>query len=213
MVLLSALGTDACTAEGKGGELGPALVIISEYCTAAAVPDVWFKAIEQRDDLQLAINSQFLDIQTQASAIPKKVEQGKNVQLTMSLGPKSSNPDVLAVIFDSTVITDATTPTTKSVEITDSPGKNPTYYQVAIIPYDGNDLDFSYGWVILYGMAMADQSTFTFSPTTQRNTAFSFMGEKHPTLGSRAVYYQSDDGSDVTQLVDIAAEYTAAQAA
>ena len=210
MPVLAPLSTAICAQEKGLRELGPALVIASPHCAPTNTPDIWFEALDQRDDLTLAINTQFTDIATQASAIPRKLAQGTSLTLNLSLGRAAAKPEAIALMFDSAVVTDATTPTTKSVQITDAPGKVPTYYQVAIIPYDGNELDFSFGYVMFYAMAMADQTSFLFSPSNPRNTQFSFYGEKHPVLKSRGVYYKSTDGSDVQQLVDIAAQYTLA---
>lgn len=208
MPLFNALGPDICASEAKQKELGPAVVLFSRYCAAAAA-DVWFKAFDQRDDLTLQINEAFLDIQTQASATPTKQRQGKTLQLNLSIGAKSTDLETFALLTGSTVKTDATNTEEQSVDIVDTPG-NPDYFQVVIIPVEaGNILDFSYGIVMEYALVMTDNAQLVFSPSTPKNLQFSLFGEPHPVSGLRGRVLATSDGSDHSLLLSAASEYIA----
>jgi hypothetical protein len=184
---------------------------LSEHCPDGTVSDIFFRAGDQRGELTLAIGQQFLDIPTQATAISNKREQGQTMQLNISLGSKILMPQTLGTILGNPVVTDATNTDQDSVAIVDSPGRVPKHYQVVIVPYkSGNILDLSFGYVISYAIAMAEQMSLTFSPNTPIEGQFSLMGEPHPVTGLRGLFLRSKTNIALPTLESAVSEYITA---
>jgi len=212
MPILSALTASQCAAEAGKRELGPCLINLSLHCPGATpVPDVWFRANEQRNEASLNIAQQYIDIPNQASAIANKVESGQTMMLNVSVGSKILETSTLATVLGRTVVADATVTTMDSIAIVDAPGRVPPHYQVAIIPIkSGNILDFSYGFIISYAILKTDNLNLTFSVNTPLEGQFSLEGEPHPVTGQRGLFYRSRTGADLEILQSAVSTYITA---
>jgi hypothetical protein len=211
MPVVAPLNSTACEAAKGIRDLGPCLINLSEYCTTGTVPDIFFRAGDQRGELTLAIGQQFLDTPTQSTAISNKREQGQTIQLNLSLGSRILVPQSLAVALGQDVVTDAVNTDQASVSASDSPGRVPKHYQVVIVPYKSGDvLDFSFGYVIDYAIAMTEGMTLTFSPNTPIEGQFSFMGEPHPTTARRGYFLKSKTNAPLPQLRSAVSDYLTA---
>jgi len=208
MPVVSPMNQAACALDSSLRDLGPCLINLSEYCTTGSVPDIFFRAGDQRGELTLAIGQQFLDNPTQATAISIKREQGQTIQLNLALGSRILVPQSLAVALGHDVGTDAVNTDQDSVGALDSPGRSSKHYQVVIIPYkSGEALDFSFGFVIDYAIATTENMTLTFSPNTPIEGQFSFVGEPHPVTSRRGYFLKSKTNAPLAQLRSAVSDY------
>jgi len=211
MPVLNSLTAAQCALINKRLEATPLLLILSEICPAAPVDDIWFKAIDQRGGATLTPSVQYGNATNQANPTGIRYESGKTVQLDIELGRKTLELNTLSRMLGATVQTDATTATTKFIDIKPSPGAIPTHYQVLALPYgQGGVPRFDFGILMPYAVPTAENTQIGFDINTPISGSFSFVAEPEEGTEIYARVYESDDGSNIQQLLDVAAEYLTA---
>lgn len=203
MPIITPVTQAQCQQECERRELGPARVIITPYCEENP-KDFCIDCKDQRNDLALDFTRSFTEIPNQCSTRTKKRESGKEMMLNVSLGAGLMDPEVMAMIFDTQVVSDPTGTGCKIIKIQDAPGTCPKHFQVVVIPYKGNQLDYSFGVILDYAIAKTEQSQLVFSPSTPREFTFTLYAEPHPVSNNIGQLLYGEDGQDCQMLKTLA---------
>lgn len=190
--IIAPLSAAECAATSRvGNDLGPAKIVLREYCvaTGATPRTLCIDCSDQRNDLQISMSRTFTSVPTQCSARPQKTESSKEILATISLGAGFNNPEVLAALFDTQVEADASNPDCQNIAIIDTPGKDPTHWEVAFLPIDQGQVSSEFAFVMYYAMAHTESSNLIFSPSTPREFSFSLYADPHPITKELAKFY------------------------
>jgi hypothetical protein len=195
--VLSKLSAQECLAENcELGELGPMMAVLRPHCVEA--PTLIITCDMQRNDTQLTWGQTYLDFPDQCSPTPRKRENGKSIQAVMSLGKGVCDWNLRAAIFNSRIERSANGDG-RRIDFRDEPGKEPQYYEVALIPYDGGVPSTQVAIVFYYAMLMTENVQEVYGVSTPRELTFTIYGERHPVTGLRASMF--DDPAEVQKLL------------
>lgn len=196
--VLSKLTQAECLAEDCAlGELGPLMAILRPHCNDDAQTLI-ITCDMQRNDAQISWTQSYIDIPNQCSPTPVKRENGKGVQVNLSLG--GCTPwELRAAILNTSIKAIANSEGGIMMDYIDEPGKKPQYYEASLFPYDGAEPSNEVAIVLPYAMLMSESIQESYGISTPREIAVSIYGERHPTMGSRARLYR--DKTTVTRLL------------
>lgn len=145
---------------------------------------------DQLDNCTLTIARLNFEHRTQASAAPWDYKKtGINVGLGISIADVDQL-ELIALAFNTDVITDALDATKKKIELYDDAGKSYTRQQVVVKPYIGEDLAPASQWWTLPSAAAVSTEDFTnvFGLEVQRSFPLMIMGLAAPGTRLKAVY-------------------------
>jgi hypothetical protein len=190
--IIAPMTAEECAARSKvGSDLGPAKVVFREYCTVEGVEPrvICIDCSDQRNDLQISMSRAFTSVSTQCSARPLKTESSKEILATISLGAGFNNPEILAALFDTSVEVDPSDTGCEVIKLLDTPGKDPTHWEVAFLPIDGGQVSSEFALVLYYAMAHTESSSLIFSPSTPREFSFAVYADPHPITKELGGFY------------------------
>lgn len=163
---------------------GPAKIEIGTATPIIIEPE------DQLENCTLTIARLNFEHRTQASGAPwDYVKTGINISLGISIADVDQL-ELIALAFNTDVITDATDPTKKKIELYDDAGKRYTRRPVTVKPYIGEDLAPASQWWFLPSACAVSTEDFTnvFGLEVQRTFPLMIMGLADPTTRLKAVY-------------------------
>jgi hypothetical protein len=190
MPLTAPLSLESCTKISLCKELGPAQITLIPYCKPD-YKEIFIGCDDQRDDLTVMFGKEYIEVPNQCSVTPKSIESAKKLEAKVSLGCAVGNPKILAALMDTDLVVDQDDEDWINMEITDSPGKQPAYWEVLIQPLENSKPSFDWRIKILYAFIVIDQGDIVFSPKTPRSLTFTVRGLMHPEVKSRGRFQYS----------------------
>jgi hypothetical protein len=188
MALTAPLTKETCEKLNLCKELGPARITLSPHCQTAAYKEIVINCNDMRDDLEFMFGQTYIEVKNQCSTTPKSLESAKKLEAKVSLGCAATNPKILSTLLGTNMIENEDDSDWINLPITDSPGKQPQYWEVLIEPLEDSKPSGDWRIRILYAFIVLEDASLIFSPETPRSLSFTIRGLMHPDFNSRGQF-------------------------
>ena len=184
---------EACAANCKTFDIGPAQVCITDPCDAT-FEDVIIECGDQLEGLGITMSRSYTERRSQCSSMPVAyILSGFDVTATISLGEGQFRRELIEMLHYGTFEVDALDTTRMNIFVGDEAGLCPRHYEVVIKPLDGDTVAEEGQWLILpWAIVRTESIDFSFETETQRGVTLEFFGEPHPDNKARLIIQQEN---------------------